>query len=127
MAPLGLLFRKFSGDTQSSNSSTDSLNTITSGNGRNQLFALSSPSSSTLNSTTGTLDSIAYSGRISPSGAGLGWGKVISDGGSLSVHTLGVVNGKHLDVGSGLVKTETGARLAELRKLMKAEPEPLDY
>jgi hypothetical protein len=72
------------------------------------------------------MDSIPYSGRITPSAANaVGWGKVVAEGGVLSVHTLGVVNGK--DVSAGQIRTDTTYRLDELRKLMRAEPEPLDY
>ncbi|KAG8900170.1 hypothetical protein FRB99_006199 [Tulasnella sp. 403] len=128
MAPIPIPFfsRKMSTDSQNSSNSLDSASTTPS-SARGQLTTLTSPSSSTLQTTAGTVDSIPYSGRISPSvAAAVGWGKVVADGGFLSVHTLGV-NGKQLDVSTNLIRTDTTQRLSELRALMKAEPEPLDY
>ncbi|KAG8951448.1 hypothetical protein FRC03_012538 [Tulasnella sp. 419] len=115
MAPF-LFSRKASTDTNASSTTL---------NAKNELASLSSPSSTTLGSTA---ESIPYSGRITPSAANaVGWGKVVVDGGSLSVHTLGVVNGKQLDLSSNLVRADTTQKLAEIRALMRAEPEPLDY
>lgn len=128
MSPLGIpFFRKASTDSQNSASSADTAST-TSLIARPQLAGLTSPSQTTINTTTGTIESIPYSGRISPSAAAaVGWGKVVADGGYLSVHTLGTVGGKQLDVATNLIRTDTTQRLTELRNLMKSEPEPLDY
>lgn len=129
MSPLGLpFFRK---------ASTDSHNTITSQESSSSTsLVLStprtelplSPSQSSLHTTAGTVDSIPYSGRISPTAYNqLGFGKVVADGGYLSVHTLGVLNGKQLDATTNVIRTDTTQRLTELRQGMKQEPESLDY
>ncbi|KAG9044466.1 hypothetical protein FS837_008111 [Tulasnella sp. UAMH 9824] len=129
MSPLGLpFFRK---------ASTDSHNTITSQESASSTSLVlstprtelpTSPSQASLHTTAGTVDSIPYSGRISPTAYNqLGFGKVVSDGGYLSVHTLGVLNGKQLDASTNVIRTDTTQRLTELRQGMKQEPEPLDY
>ncbi|KAG8842828.1 hypothetical protein FRB96_004713 [Tulasnella sp. 330] len=120
--PLPFFSRKMSTDSTSS-ANTASTTSLTA---RAELSSLTSPSSSTLQ----TQESIPYSGRISPSAAAaVGWGKVVADGGYLSVHTLGSMSGdgKQLDLTTNLIRTDSTARLAELRSLMKAEPESLGY
>jgi len=59
---------------------------------------------------------------LSPS-PGVGWGKVIASGRTLSV-SWGTANSRQ-DLTSD--DTSTTAKLADLRRLMKTEPEPLDY
>lgn len=120
MPSLPFFSRKMSTDTTSTSSTTDL-------NARAELATLTSPSTSTIQSLE-TVNSIPYSGRISPSAAAaVGWGKVIAEGGFLSVHTLGTVNGKNLDLTTNLIRRDSTTRLAELRALMRAEPEPLDF
>lgn len=120
MGPLPF-FRKASTDSNtsiSSASSTSSSGTIK----QHDLASLTNPSSTTLQSQL----SIPYSGRISPTQAAkVGWGKVVAEGGYLSVHTLGVLNGK--ESAEDFKRHDSSHVLQEIRALMKKEPEPLDY
>ncbi|KAG8934996.1 hypothetical protein FRC02_008747 [Tulasnella sp. 418] len=71
-------------------------------------------------SSTTPIEKHPVSATLTPS-PGAGWGKVICKGRTLSV-TFGTPSTRHENMSDG-----SASKLEDLRKLMREEPEPLDY